>query len=45
MKCQLACSDRSTVNWIAVMRFKRLLVFRDGVYTHIHKRQDLLIKI
>lgn len=29
MKCQLACSDHSTVNWIAVMNFMRLLIIEN----------------
>lgn len=29
MKCQLACSDCRTGNWITVMMFIRLLIFRD----------------
>lgn len=26
MKCQLACSDCSTVNWISLISFMRLLI-------------------
>lgn len=29
MKCQLACSDHSTVNWIAVMNFMRFLIIEN----------------
>lgn len=29
MKCQLACSDHTTVNWIAIMNFMRLLIIEN----------------